>query len=278
MYSVTFAQPIQVNVVVPNPPPVYWDEFLDFESDILVILTNTSQQTHELKLIPVLTGDNGISAEFQPDFQPLNPIVITPGQTLRFTYNDLDVIYGSPMESDIALSGISWDRLYESETIPEGTYTLCVQALDFLNNRPLSNNFGCDIFFVQQHPPPYIINPYDDAEIPVTQPQFINFLWSATGIPGRTRYRFSLYDLDELGLRNPNDALLLPGVQPLFEGEDLMANVLTYDLSFPQLIPGRRYAVQVTAYDPLEQTLFAQGGQSELHQFCLLSTSPSPRD
>jgi hypothetical protein len=131
-----FAQPIQVNVVVPNPPPIYWDAYLEFEADILVILTNASRETQEIKLIPSLTSDRGIEANFRPDFQPLSPIVLGGGESINLTYHDLRAIFGTPTEGDLQLSGISFDRLFESETIPEGNYTLCVEARDFATDAP----------------------------------------------------------------------------------------------------------------------------------------------
>ncbi len=271
------AQPIRINVIVPNPPPIYWEAYLEFEADILLILTNVSQQTQEIKLLPRLSSDRGLEANFRPAFQPLSPIVLAGGQSINLTYRDLRSIFGRPSQDDVQLSGISFDRLFESETIPEGNYTLCVEARDFNTNEPLSNNFGCALFFVQQHEPPLIIHPYDEAHILPLEPQFVNFLWSVCGIPGQTHYRFRLFDLDELGLSNPNDAFLLDAVRPYFEQDGLLANTLAYDLSLPPLIAGRHYALQVTAYDPAGQLLFAQNGQSQVHRFLYASPDiPAP--
>jgi len=261
------AQDIRVSVIVPNPPPVYWDAYLEFNADVRVMLTNVSQQTHEVKLVPTLTSDRGLSASLMPSYQPLSPLTLPPGETINLTYRELQALFGTPTEADIMLDGINFDRLFASETIPEGNYTLCVEAWDFATNEPLSNNFGCDVFFVQQHEPPLIIWPQNGEEIIALEPQFLNFLWSTTGLPGQTRYRFALYDLDDLGLNNRADAFLLNATRPLFETEELVANTLAYDLALPPLIPGHHYAVQVTAYDPEENLLFAQGGRSAVHQF-----------
>ncbi|MEM1360068.1 MAG: hypothetical protein AAGF89_17805, partial [Bacteroidota bacterium] len=261
------AQEVRISVIVPNPPPVYWDAYLEFNADVRVILTNVSTQPQEVKLVPTLTSDRGLSASFVPSYQPLSPLLLPPGETVNLTYRDLRALFGTPTEADIALDGINFDRLFASETIPEGSYTLCVEARDFATNEPLSNNFGCDIFFVQQHEPPLIIWPVDGETITPLEPQFLNFLWSTTGVPGRTRYRFALYDLDDLGLNNRADAFLLNATRPLFETDDLIANNLAYDLALPPLIPGRHYAVQVTAYDPQQELLFAQEGRSVVHQF-----------
>ncbi|MEM9260181.1 MAG: hypothetical protein AAGA62_11080, partial [Bacteroidota bacterium] len=261
------AQSVRVAVIVPDPPPAYWDAYLEFNADIQVLLTNQTTVPQEVKLVPTLTSDRGISAAFKPSFQPLTPILLSAGETIQLNYRDLKAIFGTPTEADVLLEGISFDRLYASETIPEGSYTLCVEARDFNTDQPLSNNFGCDVFFIQQHEPPLIIWPADQLAVTPLEPQFLTFLWSATGIPGRVRYRFALYDLDELGLFNPADAILEAGVRPLFEADDLIVNNLVYDLGFPLLTPGRNYAVQVTAYDPSGGLLFAQGGRSQVHTF-----------
>lgn len=257
------AQQLQVNVIVPEPPPAYWDAYLEFNADIRVIVTNTSRETREIKLVPNLTSDRGLAARFTPEFQPLTPITIPGGGTVNLTYRDLGAVFGRPTEADVELTGIDFDRLYESETIPEGSYTLCVEARDFVTDELLSNNFGCDVFFVRQHEPPLIILPVDNSEVEPTSPQFVNFLWSTTGVPGRTRYRFRLFDLDELGLFNRADAFILENARPLYEQEDLVANTLTYDLGYPELTEGHHYAVQVIAYDPEGSLLFAQNGVSE---------------
>lgn len=261
------AQDIRLNVIVPNPPPVTWEAYLEFDANVRVIITNVGTVPHDLKLIPTLTSDRGLSAAFQPDYQPLSPLTIGPGETVNLTYRELRALFGTPEESDINLQGISFDRLFASETIPEGSYTLCVEAREYTTSEPLSNNFGCAVFFVQQHEPPLIIWPFDDEVAPATEPQFLNFLWSTTGVPGRTRYRFALYDLDELGLFNNADAFILEATRPYFEADDLVASNLAYDLALPPLTPGHHYAVQVSAYDPEGELLFAQGGRSAIHRF-----------
>lgn len=261
------AQDIRLSVIVPNPPPAAWEAYLEFDAEIRVIVTNVGTIPHDLKLVPTLTSDRGLRAAFQPDYQPLSPLTVGPGETVSLTYRDLRTLFGTPTESDFLLEGINFDRLFESETIPEGSYTLCVEARDFATSEALSNNFGCAVFFVRQHEPPLIISPYDGEVVTALQPQFLNFLWSVTGLPGRTRYRFALYDQEELGLFNAADAFLLENVRPYFEADDLVASNLAYDLALPPLTPGHRYAVQVTAYDPEGELLFAQGGRSAVHQF-----------
>lgn len=261
------AQEIRLSVIVPNPPPIYWESYLEFDADIRVIATNIGTEVRQLKLIPTLSSDRGLSAAFRPGYQPLSPLTLSPGETVTLTYRELNALFGTPTQDDILLEGIDFDRLFASETIPEGSYSLCVEARDFATNEPLSNNFGCDLFFVQQHEPPLIIWPFDQESVTAQEPQFLNFLWSATGIPGQTHYRFALFDLDELGLNNRSDAFLLSATRPLYEVDNLVTTNLVYDLASPPLTPGRHYAVQVTAYDPAGNLLFAQGGQSVVHQF-----------
>ncbi|MEO0732286.1 MAG: hypothetical protein AAFZ52_05600, partial [Bacteroidota bacterium] len=274
------AQNVRVAVIVPDPPPAYWDDYLEFNADIQVILTNLSTLPQEVKLIPTLTSDRGLSAAFQPGFQPLAPITLAGGETVQLNYRDLRALYGTPTQDDIQLEGISFDRLFASETIPEGSYTLCVEARDFTTNEPVSNTFGCDVFFIQQHEPPLLIWPADGLEVTPLEPQFLNFVWSATGLPGRVRYRFALYDLDEIGLFNPADAILETGARPFFETDNLVANVLAYDLGFPPLVPGHQYAVQITAFDPEGGLLFAQEGRSQVYTFTyqqVVNGDPDPQ-
>ena len=267
LHSSAFAQPLSISVVVPDPPPMFWEDYLDFQANVFIYVTNTTNEPYDVKLIPQVTSDQGISFYLPESFQPATSVTIPPTGTVTFSFNDLEAAYGALGQNDFVLEGITWQDLYQSETLPEGYYTLCVTAYDYNTGEALSSQFGCDMFLIQQHEPPFIINPNDDANLIPTQPQFVNFLWTTTGIPGQTRYRFQLMDLTELDLVNPEDAFNIPGILPYYQEDNIMPNTLIYDLSKPPLMVGHEYAIQVTAYDPFGNLVFKEDGKSLVHSF-----------
>ncbi|MEM1219197.1 MAG: hypothetical protein AAGH79_09805, partial [Bacteroidota bacterium] len=167
--------PITITTVVPEPVPVFWDDYLDFRADVFIYLTNTSSETQEIKLVPTITSDAGISFTTRNDFQPSAPIVLAPGSTVPFSFNELEFYNGNLSQNDFVLEGVSWQTLYQSPTLPEGYYTLCFEAFDFLTNAPLSNQFGCDVFLVQTIYPPINLYPIKEHEVDALQPPFIKF-------------------------------------------------------------------------------------------------------
>ncbi|MCB0644346.1 MAG: hypothetical protein KDC44_22030, partial [Phaeodactylibacter sp.] len=267
LYSSTFAQPLSISVVVPDPPPMFWEDYLDFKATVFIYVTNQTNEPYEVKLLPHVTSDQGVEFYLPESFQPPASITIPPTSTVTFSFDDLRAAYGVLGQNDFVLDGLDWQDLYQSETLPEGYYTLCVTAYDYVTGAPLSSQFGCDMFLIQQHEPPLIINPNDEANLIPTLPQFVNFLWTTTGLPGQTRYRLQLMDLTELDLVNPEDAFIIPGILPYYEEDNLLANTLIYDLSKPPLIVGHEYAVQVTAYDPFGNLVFKENGKSLVHSF-----------
>ena len=267
------AQPLSIQVVIPDPPPSYWEDYLDFEATVFVYVTNPTSTDYQVKLIPTITSDRGLSCTISESFNAANAINIPANTTVPLNYEDLRFSYGNIGQGDFELSGISWDDLYQSETLPEGNYTLCISAFDFVSSAPLSTQFGCDMFLIQQYEPPFIIRPYDGESFPATEPQFVNFLWSATGAGPDQRYRVTIFDLDQTYMNNPNDLFITPGLIPFYEEEDILSNSLIYDASKPSLIEGHEYAIQVTAYDPWGNYLYKQGGRSQIHTFTY--TAPS---
>jgi len=101
------AQDIRLSVIVPNPPPVTWEAYLEFDAEVRVIVTNVSAVPHDLKLIPTLTSDRGLSAAFRPNYQPLSPLTVGPGETVNLTYRELRALFGTPAENDVELEGAS---------------------------------------------------------------------------------------------------------------------------------------------------------------------------
>src|SRR5690606_3694068 len=150
----------------------------------------------------------------------------------------------------------------------EGTYELCIRALDYESHQPLSpdNPLGCTVFTISNVEPPIILMPFHEQVIQHTAgPQVLPISWSTPpGSSPLTEYRVKMVEIFA-GL-DPNDALQSE-YQPGFFEETVMTNSLLYGPAHPQLTPGRKYALMVQAVDPFQTISFRNHGQSQVIQF-----------
>lgn len=263
---------IQVQVMMQPPYPIHYAEYM-FQSDkILVQLTNTGSDTRNVRLLPTLTGDNGVKAYIKPSFIPNQPIQLTGGQSMLFNFRQLKIYHQNLSQQDIALEGTSIETLIRQEKLPEGNYTLCVDVVDFTTGAPLSPPMtGCAFFALTYFDPPVIIQPFDKSEVPITTPQLVHFTWTPTGLPGKTRYRFQITDITQTGLMNPNDAFLAAAIQPFLDRKDLIVPALNYAIADPPLKVNHTYAVRVQAYDPTQGLSFKNNGWGPVSTFTWIS-------
>lgn len=260
------AQPLQVTVTVTPPYSVHLSDYVYSGDNVLILVTNLSRQEQQCKLIPTVTGDNGVSVTIEPDFQPVAPIVVPAFGTISLTLQQLQQYNANLSESDVDITGYSTSLLLQTESLPEGNYTLCVRAFDYSTGGQLSNDFGCAMFPVTHFDPPWLIAPADASYVAPQNPQLIVFTWTPSGQPGNTRYLFELIDMTYNGLADANDAFTNPAVQK-FVVQDIITSTLVYDLSYPPLNEGHRYAVRITAYDPFGNLAWKNGGRSPVSTF-----------
>ncbi|TVR76700.1 MAG: hypothetical protein EA409_12940 [Saprospirales bacterium] len=268
-YLKVVAQDLNIQVMVQPPYSLNISDYLEKGNNVLILVTNTSISPQEFKLIPSIEGNNGVYAAVKDEFQPLSPIVMGPGETRTFTFNQLRSVNNNLGESDLILSGISLNPLKEGGVLPEGMYTLCVKALQYQTGQLISGSPSCAIFNITSYDPPIILIPQNGAEVMMPQPQIVNFQWTPSGISGKTRYTIRIVDMSMVNVFNPNDAFDNPNIPPYFEQSGLIATAFSYDMSKPKLFYEREYAVQVIAYDPLGETSYKNFGRSQAHVFTI---------
>jgi|GEM_PF-2318405 len=275
IFSLTTVQaqqtPVNVNVNVIPPYSMYLSDYMQGSNKVVVTLVNQSMsETRRVKLQWQLTGtNNDVSARTEQDAMPQNPIVLQPGQSITLSAQELRSRYQSFSRNDIEVEGMDLRSNLSNQTLPEGIYNLCAQALQYETNEPLSAGkpVGCSqpirISIVD---PPRIMKPRNQASITSPSPQFINFNW----IPVNTRnnnieYRFKMVDITGADI-SPYDAMQSENFK-VYETRNLNQNFLNYGMAKPLLEDGHRYAVQVQAYDPTNQTRIKNNGKSEIHTF-----------
>lgn len=261
--------PIQVTVVATPPYPFLVSDYLTRTGETVLILTNTDPfNTYETKIGVEATGDNGLKIVSNWTKQPLESIKIGPLETRSFTANELLELYSNHNPNDISYAGIELTELAQSQTLPEGIYTACVQVLDFNTDEYLSIPApgGCTPPIpILGLDPPIIVSPQEGETVEMQSPQFIPFQWTAVaGAQAMINYRVRIVEVfDNV---NPYDAMESDNFL-IFEEKDLVAPIKLYDAAAPLLEEGRVYAVQVTAYDPSGTTLLRNEGKSDVVWF-----------
>ncbi len=270
------AQSVRVTVVPLPPYSTHLSDYVDQPNRLLVTLSNTGRQAVSLQLAGSISGDNGVSARTRPGAHSPRPVTLEALQTRRLDADELGLLFDENM---LTYTGISAQQVVRGNGLPEGTYTICVQALDYATGRLLSaaEPVGCSRpFSLRSLEPPYVIKPQPDENIRPNSPQNLIFSWSRpAGAPVTTEYELRIVELSD-PRRNPNDAFLAGTVPPLFERTVTGAPVLLYGPSEPALIQGRRYAFAVTARDPGTRTVFRNNGRSEVQTFVYGAGTPAP--
>ncbi|MBK8557818.1 MAG: hypothetical protein IPL65_19655 [Lewinellaceae bacterium] len=265
--SATFAQ-VNVTLNIAPPYPVHLEDILLFRSQSVITVTNTTSSPLQIKLLAHISGDNGVDGKVKPAFLPLSPLLLQGFETKVLTGAQLRSLNLNLTENDVDISGIDLAQLAQTETMPEGMYQVCIRAHDYNTAAPLSPEMsGCAMVVITHYDPPVIITPGMDEYVTPHQPQFLNFTWTPSGQGGISRYKLELVDMSLNNLSNINDAFDQPGILPFFTKDNLIASVLPYDMSMPQLQAGHQYAVRVTAYDPQKKIIFKNYGQSPVSGF-----------
>ena len=266
--------------VVPLPPySTHLSDYADEPNRLLVTLSNTTRSPLSVQLAANLTGDNGIRVQTRPDARSPRPIALDPLQTRQLDRDELGQLLDANM---LSYSGVRLEEIVRGNGLPEGTYTLCVRALDYTTGRLLSAEepVGCSRpFALRSLEPPYVIRPLPDEVVPSRSPQNILFTWSRpAGAAVTTEFELRIVELSNND-RNINDAFLSGTVPPLFERVVTGAPTLLYGPAEPALIVGRRYAFAVTARDPQGRQVFRNNGRSEVQSFVYggaAATTPAP--
>lgn len=281
--------PLNINVQVIPPYSPYFSDYVgtegsfnsEFSDLIMVTVQNTDMNnSYQIKLIPEITSGSNVGIGVQPGFVPSRPINLSPGEVRVFNLTDLKAFNSNLNENQLNYQGVSYRELAQTGVLPEGNYQVCMQAYDYNTSAPLSSSspLGCSAGFLVVHPdPPVITYPPDGATIVSGDPQNIQFSWTPPpGGSGSFEYdvrivELSQYQQDPYFLMNNSN-------YAHFRELDLLTPGLLYDMSKPDLEPGKTYAMRVTAEDPQNQVLIKNEGQSEIHVFTVLEDTTAIAD
>lgn len=266
--TVLVSQNINVSLVFPPPAPSSVEALVKLNGQAIVTLSNAGAQSQSLKLLVSLDGNNGVKANMTNDYVPSTIITLGAGESKVLTGSMLNAHYANLTENHLQYSGVTKNTILQTEKLPEGVYTICVKAYDYNTGVLLSSSFGgCTTIMVTQYDPPMILLPTHNGTVLATQPTFTTMSWTPSGIPGTTRYKMELVDMDLNHLLNPNEAFDNPAIILHFKKDNLITTNFVYDASLPKLTPGHHYAMRVTAYDPQNKLNYKNKGKSPVISF-----------
>jgi hypothetical protein len=257
------AQQVTVNVSVAPPMTPYLLDNVFKTGKFSIQLKNNTRQILQIKLAGSITGDNGLFVRTKPGFHPPKAITLNPNeirilknwQELQDFLDGNNVDYSDIDPQTIARSGF-----------PEGTYNLCVKAMDYVSNTVLSMEepLGCsNAIHVRYIEPPVILSPVCEEEV---NSSAMIFRWSGViGAVSKVTYSLKIVELP-FPEADPN--VFIDAVEiPFFEQKDLMVNSLIYNPSLPKFKPGKAYAIRVKAVDPQNKLVFLNNGKSVVCKF-----------
>ncbi|MEM9328217.1 MAG: hypothetical protein AAGA85_21295, partial [Bacteroidota bacterium] len=227
---------------------------------------NEAQWTFKLKLR--IEGFD-IQLETKPGFTPSFPIVVSPGEPVRFTGADWTEYFDY---RNLTVSGSARNELFRSGRLPEGGYTLYVQVLDYDTGEPLSAESAVS-WWMGLFNPPLVMLPQEDAFINPINTQ-IPFTWQLFNISSPNNLMGVEHQLTlwEIVAPNAADVDPLSAVQngqalEVFQSPRLSNPSFIYSLAEPALEAGKGYIYQVQAFDPEGRDSFKNEGRSEFRRF-----------
>ncbi|RTY91381.1 hypothetical protein [Flavobacterium sp. GT3R68] len=253
--QINFAQTVNVTVQVLPPYSTYLTDYLNSPSKVVFTLLSYSNASVYLKAN--ITGDNGISISTSDSYRPATPIQLVAYQPKMMTGIDLKNYLDL---NSVIVTGINKNDLFKGSGLPEGSYTICIQVLDFSTGQPLSTPkpSGCsNPFDIHQIAPPQLVSPPCDEPVVAGNIQNVIFSWlPSAGAPAGSQYKLKIVELNPI-TRNPNEAMNSATTPAFFETTTNSFSYV-YGPAQPPLKKDKKYAWRVTLLPT--DTRFNAGG------------------
>ncbi len=272
--------PLSVQVSVLPPYSTRLSDYTDNPGKIFITIQNTGAETQDFYLqLSLRCDDHGILLMANRNNSSGMQLSIPPYQVIQVNYYTLQRFFNRNV---IEYQGITEKEILRMNGLPEGLYSLCVQAFSFADPlMALSNDLSCSNFFIQSIQPPMLILPEDRAGIPLQQPQNQVFSWTIPpGAPPGSFYRLTLIEM--LDTTRPKEDYFNSGHFPPFFETTVSSSVFLYGPAQPPLVTGRKYAWAVTLTGSWEEpgqsgtsgALFINNGRSEVREFTCVPPEP----
>ncbi|WP_421498031.1 fibronectin type III domain-containing protein [Flavobacterium columnare] len=240
---------------------------MEVKMQLLINTTDIGITNRQVRLKMYVQG-NGIQAQSTDVVVGMNPLYINGGELLTLTNLDLAALFR--LEN---LEGISPAQY--ATNLPEGLYSICFELYDYLTQQRISQK-SCAQLYLMLNEPPLLNTPARNESIAVTEFPNILFTWTPRQINAtNVSYQFELKEILDPTI-DPQIGFL---TSPILYEEELRSTALLYDISKPNLLPGKRYAWRVRAISTSGVSLnnvFKNDGYSEIYTFTYASHCPAP--
>ncbi len=264
----TFAQvfPVQANINVTPPYTVYLSHYTAPDQQRVmasVLLHDPVVTSLDVRFRFTIEGA-GIRIYTNPGWIPA-PFTLRSGIT-ELIPADIIAEYFRPQ--NVIAEGINPQELFRKGKLPEGFYQFKIEVLEYQRGVPISNVGRTGVWLLLSEPP-RVVFPTPNQKVNATNPQILNFTWVPGGVTSplsalNTMYEFTLVEL--MGEVNPTVAITTASDAIKFTRTQQQTTLL-YGPGDPQLIPGKRYAYRVRAYNTDGYELFKNNGYSEVRVF-----------
>ncbi|MCX6250839.1 MAG: hypothetical protein NTX61_08810 [Bacteroidetes bacterium] len=264
---------ITVNVSPPYTSKIY--DYISKPNKIMAYFTNRTGVNKNFYVLGSFTGA-GIKIFTDPNYKMPTPMFLKNGESKFMTKMNIEEAFD---EDHLIFVGITKNELLYGSGLPEGDYTLCLEAHEYSNGTLLSQpGMGCSApFKVSNVEPPVIFQPVCGQQVNPSMPQALIFSWSMPpGAPANTQYNLKIIEVLPSD-RNINDAVN-SATHPVFFEKTVTIVTLLLGASDPSLVAGSTYAFVVTAIDPGNKVTFRNHGMSEVCSFIYSATNTPPPD
>ena len=259
-----FAQNYPVQITTQIAPP--FSSFIpDYSTPgnqnlkLLVLFTDFTKPSYNIKLKIQISGQ-GINIQSKSYYYS-QAITLQPGIPQEISGSDLSGLLNA---NNLDISGITTQH-YQTQTLPEGYYNICVTAFDYNNPIPIQvSNQSCALGWMVLSDPPFTNLPLCGSTIPAISPQNVMFQWTPMnmGSPNsfnNTLYDFELYEIRP-GTQNPGN--IIQTLPPIYQATTTFT-FINYGITEPQLYYGMQYVWRVRARDQSGRDLFKNQGYSQ---------------
>ena len=233
-FTISFGQSLDISIEIAPPYPVELDYYLENADNLFITMTNKLNTSQDVYYQVRLTGDNGIDLHTFPSYKPGSPVTFQPFETKMYTGTNMSMDFPFSYPDDIDISSLTqeqYDFITFYRSLPEGTYELCVRALDYTTDVPIS--VGCSASFqVLYADAPYIYMPANGEEVIATENSLVNIGWEPPFVsnPGIANFEYTLEIVDITNDPFGDIELLFanPGTYEVLYKENLLTPIYNY--------------------------------------------------
>ncbi|BDX37768.1 hypothetical protein CYCD_11230 [Tenuifilaceae bacterium CYCD] len=258
--------PVQANINVTPPYTVYISHYTSADQQRImasILLHDPVVTSLDVRFRFTIEG-GGVRLYTNPGWIP-QPFSLTNGIT-ELIPSDVIAEYFQPQH--LIVEGTNPQDFFRNGKLPEGFYQFKVEVLEYQRGVTISNTARTGIWLLLNEAPRMVF-PTANQKVKATNPQMLNFSWVPGGISSplsaqTTMYEFTMVEL--MDNMDPTIAITTASDAIKFT-KTLQQTSLFYGPGEPQLIPGKRYAIRVRAYNTEGYELFKNNGYSEVRVF-----------